>query len=68
MGRLLNWGAYCLECQKIDYSNTERAKRFLDLGYYFYLSKFLEFIDTVSLNLLIELKLNTNKIIVKKLN
>ena len=48
MGRVLDWGRYCLKCQKVDYSTSERAKKFMDLGYYFFLSKFFEFADTVS--------------------
>ena len=48
MGKKLDWGLYCLKCQKVDRSLTPNAQRFLDLGYYFYLSKYLEFADTVS--------------------
>lgn len=48
MGRLIDWGLYCLKCQTVDKSPTVRAQQFLDLGYLFYLSKYIEFADTVS--------------------
>lgn len=53
MGRTIDWGRYYLKCQKLDLSNSVMAQRSRYLAYYFYLTKYLEFFDTVSLFLII---------------
>ena len=40
-------GNYNLVCQPVDYSNSEAALRILRAGYWFYISKFVDLIDTL---------------------
>jgi len=41
------WGTgYSLVCQECDYSNSPQALRMLDVCFYFWLSKHIEFLDT----------------------
>lgn len=43
-------GHYSFKCQPVDYSNSESALLMAGSAYIYYLSKFSEFIDTVSNN------------------
>ena len=40
------WGDYSFRCQPVDYSNNPKALLMLHATYFYYLSKFTEFIDT----------------------
>lgn len=48
MGKLIEWGKYSFYCQAVDYSTDPIPMRMCVVGWYFFLSKFVEFIDTVS--------------------
>ncbi|XP_054719824.1 elongation of very long chain fatty acids protein 7-like [Uloborus diversus] len=41
------FNGYSLKCQPVDYSNRHSAVRMAQVGYYFYLTKFVEFADTI---------------------
>ena len=48
MGRLIQWGKYVLSCQVMDYSKNNVPMRMVNVGWYFLISKYVEFLDTVS--------------------
>ncbi|GIY31759.1 elongation of very long chain fatty acids protein AAEL008004 [Caerostris extrusa] len=41
------FNGYSLKCQPMDYSNKHEAVRLAQMGYLFYLTKFVEFADTI---------------------
>lgn len=41
------FNGYSLKCQPVDYSYNHDAVRMAQMGYYFYLTKFIEFADTI---------------------
>ncbi|CAB3228015.1 unnamed protein product [Arctia plantaginis] len=41
------WGDYSLSCQPVDYSESDKARRMLDLCWVYYFSKLSEFADTI---------------------
>lgn len=41
------FNGYSLKCQPVDYSNKHDAVMMARMGYYFYLTKFVEFADTI---------------------
>ncbi|RWS12775.1 elongation of very long chain fatty acids protein-like protein [Dinothrombium tinctorium] len=47
MGRLIEWGRYTFRCQKVDYSEAEIPMRMCRIGWYFLVTKYIEFADTV---------------------
>uniref|UniRef100_T1KHB3 Elongation of very long chain fatty acids protein n=2 Tax=Tetranychus urticae TaxID=32264 RepID=T1KHB3_TETUR len=47
MGRLIEWGKYSFHCQSVDYSNDPIPMRMCIVGWYFLVSKHIEFIDTI---------------------
>ncbi|RWS12778.1 elongation of very long chain fatty acids protein-like protein [Dinothrombium tinctorium] len=47
MGNLIGWGKYTFHCQKVDYSDAEIPLRMCNIGWYFLLTKYIEFTDTI---------------------
>ncbi|XP_076754081.1 very long chain fatty acid elongase AAEL008004 isoform X2 [Xylocopa sonorina] len=41
------WGQYSFRCQPVDYSNSPTALRMVHASWWYYISKFTEFIDTI---------------------
>ncbi|XP_068153362.1 very long chain fatty acid elongase 7 [Drosophila tropicalis] len=41
------WGHYSLKCQPVDYSNSPLAMRMVNICWWYYISKFTEFFDTL---------------------
>ncbi|XP_075150582.1 very long chain fatty acid elongase 7 [Haematobia irritans] len=41
------WGDYNLKCQPVDYSNSPKALRMASICWWYYISKFTEFFDTL---------------------
>ena len=47
---LAGWGGdYSFRCQPVDYSNNPKALRMARICWLYYISKFTEFFDTVSI-------------------
>ncbi|XP_054274145.1 elongation of very long chain fatty acids protein AAEL008004-like isoform X2 [Macrosteles quadrilineatus] len=41
------WGEYSFRCQPVDYSNSPSATRMVNVCWWYYFSKFTEFMDTI---------------------
>ncbi|RWS23398.1 elongation of very long chain fatty acids protein-like isoform X2, partial [Leptotrombidium deliense] len=47
MANLIEWGKYAFTCQKVDTSTADVPMRMCNIGWYFLVTKFIEYIDTI---------------------